>query len=247
MQTQVLARLGGASHLTAVPVPRRERLAVRAAAVSTKEVSAAASTSGEEIYIGFKKDEGARERERLGKGRVIRDDPRKYPGREDLGIFPSVVGGWAGGEAGLWKLRDEVLANKDTKSAAPAPASKPAPPPAGKDAIYVGFSKDELELRKSGAKGRVVYDDSAKYPGKEDIGPLPGATGGFAAGEVGVWQFVETGEVKVRGANEPGKRQFSPLPVAGLMILLGTGGSIVLDKVLNASQTLLGSGAPGAL
>ncbi len=30
----------------------------------------------------------------------------------------------------------------------------------------------ELELRKSGAKGRVVVDDPTKYPGKDDIGPL---------------------------------------------------------------------------
>jgi hypothetical protein len=30
----------------------------------------------------------------------------------------------------------------------------------------------ELELRKSGAKGRVIADDPKKYPAKDDLGPL---------------------------------------------------------------------------
>jgi hypothetical protein len=28
----------------------------------------------------------------------------------------------------------------------------------------------EIDLRKSGAKGRVIYDDPSKYPGKDDVG-----------------------------------------------------------------------------
>lgn len=38
----------------------------------------------------------------LGKGRFIKDDPKKYPSKTEL------TGGWAGGEAGLWELRDEI-------------------------------------------------------------------------------------------------------------------------------------------
>lgn len=38
----------------------------------------------------------------LGKGRFIKDDPKKYPTKTEL------TGGWAGGEAALWALRDEI-------------------------------------------------------------------------------------------------------------------------------------------
>jgi hypothetical protein len=38
----------------------------------------------------------------LGKGRFIKDDPKKYPSKTEL------TGGWAGGEAALWELRDEI-------------------------------------------------------------------------------------------------------------------------------------------
>jgi len=82
------------------------------------------------------------------KGRVIKDDPRKYPTKEDLGIFSGATGGWAGGEAGLWKLREEVLEQKKQQKAgggaAPAAgAGKPAvPKPQGeKQPIYIGYSK----------------------------------------------------------------------------------------------------------
>lgn len=57
----------------------------------------------EEIYIGFVKEEGFGSREGR-KGRVIKDDPKKYPSRDWVG-----VGGWAGGEAGLWQLREQVI------------------------------------------------------------------------------------------------------------------------------------------
>ena len=33
------------------------------------------------------------------KGRVIRDDPSKYPSKEDMGFFLGAVGGWAGERA----------------------------------------------------------------------------------------------------------------------------------------------------
>lgn len=92
------------------------------------------------------------------KGRVIRDDPKKYPGREDMGPLKSVVGGWAGGEAGLWQLREEIQQElgkqNGTQGTTPLAPSSPLRAPAknkwnakqpartGKDAIYVGFGKE---------------------------------------------------------------------------------------------------------
>lgn len=55
-----------------------------------------------ELYIGFVKEDGFGSREGR-KGRVIKDDIRKYPSRDAWG-----TGGWAGGEAGLWQLREEA-------------------------------------------------------------------------------------------------------------------------------------------
>lgn len=65
----------------------------------------------------------------------------------------------------------------------PTPATHPRPcaPPA----------YSEIELQKAGAQGAFVIDDARKYPGKENVGPLLGATGGFAGGEKGIKQLVE--------------------------------------------------------
>lgn len=41
------------------------------------------------------------------KGRFIKDDPRKYPNKDNMGPLLGVTGGWAGGEAGLWELREQ--------------------------------------------------------------------------------------------------------------------------------------------
>lgn len=232
---ETLRSMRGAPTLPARTLGGRPRLTA-VAAVQTKQADASTSRSAspqEEIYIGFTKDEGALARAGR-KGRVIRDDPRKYPTRDAFG-----TGGWAGGEAGLWQLREEVLKEKEK-----AKATKPQPPksspwipksaPPGKEVIYVGFNKDELELRKSGAKGRVVVDDPTKYPGKDDIGPLAGVAGGFAGGEAGLKQYVATGTVRLRKPGEPGPRQFSPLTLAGLIALAGAVGGIVLDLVTDA-------------
>ena len=69
-------------------------------------MAAVANESEKEIYLGFEKTDTAPRAGR--KGRVVKDDPRKYPGREDMGFFLGVVGGWAGGEAALAKLKDEA-------------------------------------------------------------------------------------------------------------------------------------------
>eukprot|EP00879_Flechtneria_rotunda_P010724 GHRR01011206.1.p1 GENE.GHRR01011206.1~~GHRR01011206.1.p1 ORF type:complete len:246 (+),score=79.20 GHRR01011206.1:2-739(+) len=130
----------------------------------------------EEIYIGFAKgDYGPREGR---KGRVIRDNPAKYPGKDNMGLLQGISGGWAGGEAGLWQLREQVVREKAAKKAAVAKSGQPAgsaplKPPApkgGLQPIYVGYSKDELEQRKAGLPGRFVVDDPKKYPRKDDVG-----------------------------------------------------------------------------
>lgn len=53
-----------------------------------------------------------------------------------------------------------------------SPLPGPLPPPHTHCAHCSAYPRSELELRKSGAKGRVIVDDPKKYPGKEDIGPM---------------------------------------------------------------------------
>ncbi|PNH12657.1 hypothetical protein TSOC_000331 [Tetrabaena socialis] len=187
----------------------------------------------EEIYIGFVKEEGFGSREGR-QGRTIKDDPRKYPSRDAWG-----TGGWAGGEAGLWQLREETKKSKVKIAPKTAPRSNLPPPaktPPGKDLIYVGFVKEEGFGSREGRRGRVLIDDPRKYPGKEDIGPLSGVAGGFAGGEAGIKQFVATGDLKLRKPGDPGPKQFSPLTLAGLVALAGAVGGVVLDLVSDAGE-----------
>ena len=60
--------------------------------------------------------------------------------------------------------------------------------------------------------------------GKEDVGIFAGATGGFAAGEKGVKQFVRDGDIKLRTAGAPARQQASPVALAGLLAAAGAGG-----------------------
>ena len=57
------------------------------------------------VLIGFPKGDYARPPGR--KGRVIKDDPSKYPDKEDAGPFTGVAGGWPGGEVGLLKFIED--------------------------------------------------------------------------------------------------------------------------------------------
>lgn len=60
----------------------------------------------------------------------------------------SFEGGWAGGEAALWQLREAVLAEKQatqtatTKQATATQRASVPKPSAGTDAIYLGFGKE---------------------------------------------------------------------------------------------------------
>lgn len=175
MQASCSAPLAAARRLPALPARAAQ---LRSAPVSKAVQQAEAGTSssqigkaseGEEIYIGFKKEDGFGDRTGR-KGRVIKDDPRKYPGREDMGPFLSVVGGWAGGEVGLWQIREEAKKELEAKQ---APAKSKSDKPTvirsgnGKDEIYIGFQKEDGFGDRTGRKGRVVIDDARKYPGKE--------------------------------------------------------------------------------
>lgn len=71
-------------------------------------------------------------------------------------LTPTVVhaladntGGWAGGEAGLWQLREQVQREKAAKKAGGAASSsnsdgkvQPPAPKGGLQPIYVGYSKE---------------------------------------------------------------------------------------------------------
>jgi hypothetical protein len=77
------------------------------------------------------------------------------------------TGGWAGGEAGLWVAREEfkkeVEASKTKQSTVKEPpkkVGKSSPWSKNGEPIYVGFGKDELDLKSSGAMGRVIYDST---------------------------------------------------------------------------------------
>jgi len=88
----------------------------------------------------------------------------------------------------------------------------------------------ELDVRKSGAPGRVIFDNPSKYPDKDTL------TGGFAGGERGLRSFVETGEVRLRKPGEPGGQPISPLSIAFIVLLAGIAGAAVLTEVYDFGE-----------
>jgi hypothetical protein len=71
--------------------------------------------------------------------------------------------------------------------------------------IYIGFAKDDTAPRE-GRKGRVIQDDPSKYPRKEDVGFLPGATGEepSAARRMAGYQLFSGSLLQAQWAPEPG-------------------------------------------
>lgn len=63
--------------------------------------------------IGFVK--GDYEPREGRQGRVIVDDPSKYPDKDDIGLFKGISGGWAGGEAALYKFREQIKVGGTTE------------------------------------------------------------------------------------------------------------------------------------
>lgn len=182
----------------------------------------------------------------LGKGRVIKDDPSKYPDRNELG-----VGGWAGGELGLWSFRDQVkvapaeeapqggidigkitsfLGSRDEgdvkkfKAKVNGVQVEGEVRGTGDDMVYIGREKSERAT--PGKPGKFIMDNARKYPDKEDFGIIYGATGGFAGGEQGLQQFVEKGDVDLL---PPGtRRRAPPNPLVILFTVTGAAGLAVL-------------------
>ena len=66
--------------------------------------------------------------------------------------------------------------------------------------------------------------------------PAAGATGGFAGGEAGLKQYVETGELKLRDPNQPRVKQTSPVAVAGLLVAAGAGGGLLLNQLTEVGE-----------
>jgi hypothetical protein len=87
---------------------------------------------------GFPKGDYAPRQGRVG--RFIKDDPSKYPDKEDIGFFKGVVGGWAGGEAALKAELEKAKAPEVQPKTYPAPA--PANKKDGIAPIYVGYGKE---------------------------------------------------------------------------------------------------------
>lgn len=110
------------------------------------------------------------------------------------------------------------------------PSREPKPISNGRDEIYVGFTKDEIDAKNSGRKGRVLKDDAKKYPGRTEL------TGGFAGGELGLRKFVEVGDVPI-DLTPGGRRQGqSPLVIALGLSIIATVGGLLLNDVSDLGE-----------
>lgn len=162
----------------------------------------------------------------IGKGRTVRDDPKKYPDRNEL------TGGWAGGEVGLKSFVKELSAQGaiSKKADQSKPAHTPKPIASGRDDIYIGFSKED---DRTGKKGRFLRDDAKKYPQRDSL------TGGFAGGELGLKKFVETGDVPI--AEGPGgiRQGQSPLITAAIVSIAGTVGASLVNGASNVGEKVV--------
>lgn len=154
----------------------------------------------------------------IGKGQYIVDDPSKYPGRNAL------TGGFAGGEVGL---KNFVAENGiDSVSGKTSEKAEPATGKAGKNGIYVG-------------KGRFLKDDSTNESKVMKMSARDNSlVGGFAGGEVGLKEFVQTGEVPFDEEGK-GRRQQSPLIIAGIVSITAVTGGILLTDVSDFGEHVI--------
>jgi len=83
------------------------------------------------------------------------------------------------------------------KAEEPLPENRARPIGRGDDLIYVGKPKGEKEVNE---RTKFIKDDERLYPGREDVGPLLGAVGGFAGGEVGLKNYSAKGDIGIPDA-----------------------------------------------
>ena len=94
----------------------------------------------------------------IGKGRWVKDDPKKYAARDDW-----FTGGWPGGEVGL----KESFIQEPFETPVESSPLNPLPEDvAGEDTVYLG-------------KGKFVKADATKFAARDNL-----LTGGWAGGEV---------------------------------------------------------------
>eukprot|EP00884_Botryococcus_braunii_P003362 jgi/Botrbrau1/13026/Bobra.0389s0018.3 len=124
-------------------------------AVEQPPASKVARAFGEPIYLGFGKDE-LEERKAGQRGRVIKDDPLRYPDKETIGPLTNVVGGFAGGERGLKLFVEEG----DFIIADPEQARKQFSPLVVAAIVSVGVTAAALLLNSVGEVGEQVVGGS---------------------------------------------------------------------------------------
>lgn len=187
-------------------------------------------------------DDGVVLREEEEQPEVVDDGTVESKLSQATGKDSWLVGGFAGGEAGLKAfVEEEVKATKEfpyvinpapirseaslEKEAKSKPSGrKPEPIGAGKDAIYVG------KLKEPGAGKEVftIKDDARLYPSRTPL------TGGFAGGEIGLKEyFNEKGEIPIKNDKDASSQPPSPLIVA-----FGLGGATALGAILLDPITL---------
>jgi len=174
---------------------------------------------------------------------VIKDDPKKYPSREDAGFMQGATGGWAGGEPGLQKFLDAIEPEKSQpqiKKKKSVDSRQPKKVGEGKDKIYVGFDfkkpEDLADLRE-GKPGKFIIDDESKYPSRDFLGWLP-LQGGFAGGEIGLQKFLEEGDIEIAGPEEKGRTQVSPLLLGISIAAVATTGGLILTDAIDLGENL---------
>eukprot|EP01025_Chloroclados_australasicus_P031739 TRINITY_DN3210_c0_g1_i1.p1 TRINITY_DN3210_c0_g1~~TRINITY_DN3210_c0_g1_i1.p1 ORF type:complete len:341 (-),score=46.84 TRINITY_DN3210_c0_g1_i1:402-1424(-) len=171
---------------------------------------------------------------------IIDQSRYKYVKEKPTGLAEIFGGRGLKGERSLWDLREEV---KGTMKISVQPSKRKTNGTmklkrikvkggkvvsakvvgAGRDAIYVGFDKDDMDKKARGEMGSYILDDNKKYPDKENVGVLLGATGGFQGGEVGLNEFVKTGQVLTPEQRRLLK-QSNPIPTIAFFLGLASSG-----------------------
>ena len=117
--------------------------------------------SSRRASVAVRAADGEAEDVYIGKGRWVKDDPKKYASRDDW-----FTGGWPGGEVGL----KEGFINEPFEKPPPSsPLNRMPEDVEGDDVVYVG-------------KGKFARGvDATKFSGRDNL-----LTGGWAGGEVGL-------------------------------------------------------------